>query len=427
MDDNDILIPSDKIQDFFFLDDEEEQKEYGFSSKQVTIALSGNILKEKAKDEAGKYKQIQDFKIRVLDFIAIYIKEMTKKGDQLATQKFDSIDLIKGLLKGLQVAHQDKNTILFERIKSVIAIMAKGQSGNGNDQAQKSNGDDEGDESIKSNKIIMTEIMSLLLKQNKDQQMQKAYTDCFLFLTKYFYQSGNKRLIKFLVFTYKELLKTFLSGRSNSGAINVKFFQMAFEQNPSLGWNFAKQLLKCILSLKTKSSGKDEESKSRKSSDGDALMSGAEEKKSKKQEKKKGKKGDQEDEEEGDGSRSNHQRLQAVELFGLLIKESQNSQEARDALQKNLQLISTVIIKVIETADSWKNKKVKKTQSVANLFVKAARTLVNPKNTGVVDKELIRREGALIIRSIEKECEKDKAMSNMKGKIKEIKNIIEGI
>ena len=59
--------------------------------------------------------------------------------------------------------------------------------------------------------------------------MQKAYTDCFLFLTKYFYQSGNKRLIKFLVFTYKELLKTFLSGRSNSGAINVKFFQMAFE------------------------------------------------------------------------------------------------------------------------------------------------------------------------------------------------------
>lgn len=37
----------------------------------------------------------------------------------------DSIDLIKGLLKGLQVAHQDKNTILFERIKSVISMMAK--------------------------------------------------------------------------------------------------------------------------------------------------------------------------------------------------------------------------------------------------------------------------------------------------------------
>lgn len=70
------------------MDDEEEQKEYGFSSKKAVIALSGNILKEKAKDEvlflslkvnqASKFKQIQDFKIRVLDFIAIYIKEMTK-------------------------------------------------------------------------------------------------------------------------------------------------------------------------------------------------------------------------------------------------------------------------------------------------------------------------------------------------------------
>lgn len=62
-----------------------------------------------------------------------------------------------------------------------------------------------------------------------------------------------------------------------------------------------------------------------------------------------------------------------------------------------------------------------------NLFVKAARTLVNPKNTGSVDKELIRKEGLLIIHAIEKECEKDKSMSNLKGKIKEIQKIIEAI
>lgn len=51
------MIPSDKIQDFFFMGDEEEMKEYGFSSKQASIALSGNILKEKTKDEVGTSKK----------------------------------------------------------------------------------------------------------------------------------------------------------------------------------------------------------------------------------------------------------------------------------------------------------------------------------------------------------------------------------
>lgn len=148
---------------------------------------------------------------------------------------------------------------------------------------------------------------------------------------------------------------------------------------------------------------------------------------SKKNKKKENAKKDDDEEEDGDGSRSNHQRLQAVELFGFLIKESLNSEQARKALQANLQLISTVIIKVIETADSWKNKKVKKTQAVANLFVKAARTLLNPRGQGDCDKELIRKEGSLIIRAIEKECEKDKQMANLKGKIKEIKVLISNL
>ena len=39
---------------------------------------------------------------------------------------FNSLDVIQGLLKALQVANTDKNTILFDRIKSVIALMAKG-------------------------------------------------------------------------------------------------------------------------------------------------------------------------------------------------------------------------------------------------------------------------------------------------------------
>ena len=64
-----------------------------------------------------------DFKVRVLDFLAIYVKETRNKNSE---KKFDSLHLIKGLLKGLQVAHRDKNTILFDRIKTVLTLVARG-------------------------------------------------------------------------------------------------------------------------------------------------------------------------------------------------------------------------------------------------------------------------------------------------------------
>lgn len=64
--------------------------------------------------------------------MAIYIKEMNKRGGSSEGEqhkhKHDSIKLVQGLLKAMQVAHADRNMILFERIKSVIAIMAKGST-----------------------------------------------------------------------------------------------------------------------------------------------------------------------------------------------------------------------------------------------------------------------------------------------------------
>jgi len=71
----------------------------------------------------------------------------------------------------------------------------------------------------------MTEIMGLLLKSSKDFQMQKSYADCFLFLTKHYFQQGDKKMLKFLTFTYKELLKKFLGGRTQNQGINVNFFK----------------------------------------------------------------------------------------------------------------------------------------------------------------------------------------------------------
>lgn len=86
---------------------------------------------------------------------------------------------------------------------------------------------------------------------------------------------------------------------------------------PVLGWSLFKPLLKCFL-------GKDGE-----------------------------KKEDETSEEDKGGSRSNHQRLQAVEMVGTLIKGSMGNKEATESLAKNMKLMTSVLIKVIETADSW--------------------------------------------------------------------------
>jgi ABC-type polysaccharide/polyol phosphate transport system ATPase subunit len=54
-----------------------------------------------------------------------------------------------------------------------------------------------------------------------------------------------------------------------------------------------------------------------------------------------------------------------------------------------------------------------------NLFVKGAKILSKSKHVGVVGEN-----GAKLIKVLEGVCEKDKAMANLKGKIKEIKHII---
>ena len=43
-------------------------------------------------------------------------------------KKFDTLSLIKGLLKAMQVAHSDNNTILFDRIKTVLTTIARGNT-----------------------------------------------------------------------------------------------------------------------------------------------------------------------------------------------------------------------------------------------------------------------------------------------------------
>lgn len=95
-------------------------------------------------------------------------------------KKFDTLTLIKGLLKAMQVAHSDNNTILFDRIKTVLTNIARGNT----------QGELQGDN--KDRKLLMTEVMALVLKPTKDQKMHQAYVDCLMNLTKTFCEGGDK-------------------------------------------------------------------------------------------------------------------------------------------------------------------------------------------------------------------------------------------
>ena len=55
------------------------------------------------------------------------------------------------------------------------------------------------------------------------------------------------------------------------------------------------------------------------------------------------------------------------------------------------------------------------------MFLKAARTIVKQSPEHI---EEVRTQATKVMKAIEKECEKDKSMSNLKGKSKELKVLI---
>ena len=123
-------------------------------------------------------------------------------------------------------------------------------------------------------------------------------------------------------------------------------------------------------------------------------------------------------------SRSNHQRLLAIEIFNSLVKASQKNHELLRTLSRHLDLISSTILLVLRTSDTWPQKKVKKTMLALNIFTKLTKTIVLNGDFKAKFSNQVQQNGAKIIKAIEEECEKDKTMSNLKGKIKEIQAIV---
>tara|TARA_B110000285_G_C14773239_1_gene445006 strand:+ start:103 stop:486 length:384 start_codon:yes stop_codon:yes gene_type:complete len=75
-------------------------------------------------------------------------------------------------------------------------------------------------------------------------------------------------------------------------------------------------------------------------------------------------------------ARSNHQRLLAIEIFNSLVKASQKNTQLLKTLSRHLDLISSTILVVLRTSDTWPQKKVKKTMLALNIFTKLTKTIV---------------------------------------------------
>ena len=87
-----------------------------------------------------------------------------------------------------------------------------------------------------------------------------------------------------------------------------------------------------------------------------------------------------------------------------LIKASEKDKKAIKLMAQNLNLLTSVTIKVIQTANTWQNKKVKKTGLWVNLFVKAAKLILKDKSA---NNEEVIKEGARLVTALQVAIEAD--------------------
>ena len=77
-----------------------------------------------------------------------------------------------------------------------------------------------------------------------------------------------------------------------------------------------------------------------------------------------------------EGSRSNHQRVLAIEIFLSMVKAAQKNLSLLKALAENLDLITQILCILLKSSNSWEQKKVKKTMLSLNIFTKLSKTII---------------------------------------------------
>lgn len=259
------------------------------------------------------FKAITEFKIKVLDFLSIYIKE--SKGE-IDNEK--RIIIVKGLLDSLAVAHEDRSYVLFDKIKTVILALAK--------QSKSSLKHSEDDSHAIT--ILFTEIIHKILNPKIDPKVSSVYRTAFFYLVKVLKE--DKEFRKFIKSTYKELLKCYLQKRA-SNTLKLEFFMNAFNEDLEFAYSFFKFLLKSALPQS-----------------------------------------EDEDEEESKGkTRTVYQRFLAIELLHFLVKRTWKlkQQGLYKKLSSNFELLCDCSQTIIDDVFSNTKNRIKKATAVLNLFI----------------------------------------------------------
>lgn len=215
-------------------DDGEDQ----LKGEAMLVQHMEEVKKEKENNkQKNRYKAINDFKARVLDFLNIYVKEMKNNIDSNKR-----MIITKGLLDAMAIAHTDKSDVLFDKIKAVIVTMAKETKG--------ANTGGEVDENEKNHKtILFTEILTKILNPKLDAKVSSVYRTAFFYVIKSLKEDKDFR--KLIRSSYKELLKCYLQKRA-SNTLTQDFFQNAFNADIEFSYTFFKFLLKCTLPITKK-------------------------------------------------------------------------------------------------------------------------------------------------------------------------------
>jgi hypothetical protein len=120
----------------------------------------------------------------------IYVKET--KGNISGDKR---MIITKGLLDAMSIAHNDKNAVLFDKIKNVIVTMAK----------ETKNVDDNSEETKNHKTILFTEILTKILNPKLDPKVSSVYRTAFFFIIKSLKE--DKEFKKLIRSSYKELLR----------------------------------------------------------------------------------------------------------------------------------------------------------------------------------------------------------------------------
>ncbi len=176
-----------------------------------------------------------------MDLLNIYVKET--KGNIPSAKR---MIITKGLLDAMAVAHYDKSSTLFDKIKTVIVTMAK-ETGPSDEK--------DGEEEKNSKTILFTEILTKILNPKLDSKVTSVYRTAFFYVIKSLKE--DKEFRKLIRSSYKELLKCYLQKRA-SNTLTQDFFHTAFNADLEFSYSFFKFLLKCSLPIEKSDEGEEE-------------------------------------------------------------------------------------------------------------------------------------------------------------------------